>query len=59
MGKYQDGNYYRDDNDGELQWLEDGTNLVGQTFIAGLGGLLFCFCQLGLVLISVLTSDND
>jgi hypothetical protein len=28
MGRYQGGKYYRNSDDAELQWLEDGVGLI-------------------------------
>ncbi len=28
MGRYENGNYHRNEGDGELQWLEDGVGLL-------------------------------
>lgn len=28
MGRYRNGGYYRGKNDADLQWLEDGANLI-------------------------------
>lgn len=46
MGRFVDGNYYRDENDAESQWLEDGANLVGATFIGGICALFIGVIQI-------------
>jgi hypothetical protein len=43
MGHYQNGNYYRGKNDGELQWLEDALNLAFSMVFYGV-------CAFGVVL---------
>jgi hypothetical protein len=58
MGRYQDGNYYRNEDDAELQWLEDGIGLTGKTLVFGVCALALGLCQLGYGLFKLLTSDD-
>jgi hypothetical protein len=58
MGHYRDGNYYRGEQDAELQWLEDGAGLVGQLIIYGVCAFAVGVFQLLFGLIKLVTSDD-
>lgn len=58
MGRYQGGNYYRDEDDGDLQWLEDGIGLTAYTLVFGVCALALGLCQLGFGLFKLFTSDE-
>jgi len=58
MGHYQNGNYYRGENDAELQWLEDGIGLVVKLFVYGVCALAVGICQLTYGLFKLVTSDR-
>ena len=40
MGKYENGRYSRGQNDGELQWLEDG---IGLLFTVAISSVVLLF----------------
>lgn len=46
MGRFNNGNYYRSNKDAELQWLEDGANVVGRLCLYGFCALFIGMCQI-------------
>ena len=40
MGRYRNGGYYRGKNDADLQWIEDGANLIIALFVHGMLALV-------------------
>jgi hypothetical protein len=58
MGHYRDGNYYRGEQDAELQWLEDGAGLVGHLVIYGVCALAVGIFQIIFGLFKLVTSDD-
>jgi hypothetical protein len=58
MGHYSGKNYYRGKNDADLQWLEDGANLVVALFVHGMLSFLFGVAQICVVLFKLITSDK-
>jgi hypothetical protein len=59
MGHYNGKNYYRDKNDAELQWLEDGANLVIAIFAYGLVSCFTGIFQICAGLFTLITSDTE
>jgi hypothetical protein len=58
MGYFNNGNYYRNDDDVELQWLEDGANLILQLTLRSFCLLITGICQLVYWVFETLTSDK-
>jgi|688.fasta_scaffold149405_8 hypothetical protein len=58
MGRFESGNYYRDENDAELQWLEDGVNLTGATFIGGICALFMGVLQILIGFFYLISPDD-
>jgi hypothetical protein len=58
MGHYRGKNYYRGENDAELQWLEDGANLLIQLFAHGILCLISGVIQIFAVVFKLITSDK-
>lgn len=59
MGHYQNGNYYRGKNDGELQWAEDAVNLAFGLVFYGVFALAASLFELGRALLNLGPSDNS
>lgn len=56
MGRFNHGNYYRKDGDAELQWLEDGVNVVGRLCLFAFCALFIGLCQITYGLFKLATS---
>jgi hypothetical protein len=58
MGHYNGKNYYRGKEDADLQWLEDGANLVIALFVHGLCSCVIGVVQICVLLFKLITSDK-
>jgi hypothetical protein len=59
MGRFEKGGYYRGRRDAELQWLEDGFNLVGAVFVRSIILFVVGICQLIYGIFTLITSDDS
>jgi hypothetical protein len=58
MGQYRNGGYYRGKNDADLQWLEDGANLVIALFVHGMLALILGIFQLCVGVFELITAEK-
>ncbi len=59
MGHYQNGNYYRGKNDGELQWVEDAVNLAFGMVFYGVFALAAGLFEFGRALLNLGPPNNS
>jgi hypothetical protein len=58
MGRYRNGGYYRGKDDADLQWLEDGANLIIALFVHGMLALILGICQFCVGLFQLITAEK-
>jgi len=54
MGRCKNGKYYRGKDDADLQWLEDGVNVVGQTLVFSVFSIFIGVFQIFFGLVKIL-----
>jgi hypothetical protein len=54
MGRCKNGKYYRGKDDADLQWLEDGVNVVGQTLVFSVFSIFIGVFQIVFGLVKIL-----